>query len=222
MVTSAHATHDYSQVGKQLMQARRRRRLSLDDVAVVLRIPPQQLKALEEGDLSVFSAQVYARGAYAKYARFLGLESLREQMTFLRLLSGVGISVPLHLHTPRSWLARVVTGNWILMMAVSGVALVVGGYIAVQVQSFFRLPALEIFEPVAGIVYSDEVNVSGSAEDEVDVLINEEAVLLADDATFSMPVGLHKGVNVLRIEARNAAGRVRVEERHILVPRDSD
>ena len=75
--------------GQRLREARLARRLTVDDVAVRIRIPPKQLRALEEGNLTVFSAEIYAKGAYTKYASYLGVDSKDAWHYFLRTLAGV-------------------------------------------------------------------------------------------------------------------------------------
>jgi hypothetical protein len=195
------------------------RKLSLAVVASELTIPIHYLEALEEGDLTIFPAEVYARGAYMKYAHYLGVETKQMDQAFLRALCNARELVPLKLHTPRSWLARVMTGRWLLMVTLSFLAMVVGGYLLWQVQSFLRLPGLRVITPAQGIITDETLTVEGWVEDQAVVNVNGEAVFVADDGSFSAPLRLHRGINVLRVEATNAAGRSRIVERDLLVPR---
>lgn len=206
-------------VGRQLRAARHARKLALPAIAAELTIPVHYLEAIEEGDLTIFPAEVYARGAYMKYAHYLGVETKQMDQAFLRALCNARELVPLRLHTPRSWLARVMTGRWLLMMTLSFSAAVVGVYLLWQVQSFLRLPGLRVLEPEQGILTDETLTVEGWVEDQASVNVNGEAVLVAEDGSFSVPMRLHRGINVLRVEATNAAGRSRIVERDLLVPR---
>lgn len=212
-------TRSDTSVGRLLVQARRLRKLSLDEISDELKIPAHHLRALEEGDLSVFSAEVYARGAFVQYANFLGIHAEATQHAFLRVLSGAREFVPLRVHRPRSWLASKISPRWILAGVLVSVALLVGSYIAWQVQSFLRLPALALSEPVSDVIPGATVLVRGTAENEARVSINDEAALLDTNGQFYATLTLHPGINVLRVEAVNAAGRKRIIERHLLMPR---
>lgn len=206
-------------VGALLIHAREARGLTLEDIAQQLRIPRAQLASLEAGDLSVFAAEVYARGAFLKYAGFLGIHAESTTRAFLRTLSDSRKYIPLKVHTPRPWLERFITPRWILAGIVALIALAVGTYIVWQVQSFLRVPALKIDEPLQAIVLGANVTVRGQAEEGSHVTVNDEAVLLTDNGLFETRLSLHPGINVLRVVAENAAGRQRIMTRHLLMPR---
>jgi len=61
--------------GKALSEARNARGLTLHDVERDTRISQKYLKALEEGDLTVLPAPVYARAFTRTYAQYLGLNA---------------------------------------------------------------------------------------------------------------------------------------------------
>jgi cytoskeletal protein RodZ len=205
--------------GEALRTARRRQKLGLNEIAVALRIPPVQLKSLEEGNFSVFAAEVYARGAYRKYARYLGVERRQVHHAFLRSLSGARELVPLRLPQTSSWLQRVWTPAGVVVLSIAGGVLLVASYLAWQVQTFVRLPALELTEPSAVVLAQASVTVRGRTEAEAQVQVNGEAVLPGDDGVFSFELPLRPGINVVRATATGAAGRARVVERRLLVPR---
>jgi len=215
---SARRAHDPS-AGRALKMARRARRLTLDDVAVKLRIPPRQLKSLEEGDLSNFSAEVYARGAYTKYARYLGVDEDEHYRSFLRSLSGARERVPLKLPQTSTWLKRVWTPAGVLIISIAGSLLMVAGYLAWQVQSFVRVPALTLLEPTEVVLSGSSVTVVGWAQVESSVSVNGETVLLEDDGKFRFDLPLKEGINVLIVEATGVSGRTHAETRRLLVPR---
>lgn len=57
-----------------LKQARLEAGLTIEDVARALRIKHQYLIAIEEGEMHVLPAKVYAKGYVKKYADYLGIE----------------------------------------------------------------------------------------------------------------------------------------------------
>ena len=212
-------TRSDTSVGRLLVEARRVRKLSLNEISRELKIPAHHLQALEEGDLSVFPAEVYARGAFVQYADFLGVRAEATQHAFLRVLSGAREYVPLRVHRPRSWLASKITPRWILAGVLLGIGLIVGSYIVWQVQSFLQLPEITLIEPDTQVMAGSSATVRGVAEANARVTVNDEAVLLDSDGSFYTTLTLHPGINVLRVEAVNAAGRTRVIEQPLLMPR---
>ncbi len=203
-------------IGDRLQKERQKHRLSLEEVSEALHIPVNQLVALEEDDYSVFSAELYARGAYTAYTKYLGIDTNITSRAFLRSLSSVRERIPLTLHTPATFLERLINPKAILAAVGVLLALVVGGYIAWQLESFWKLPSLTITGPASPVVVGDSITITGRAEDRAQLTVNSENVLLQADSSFSVPLRLHKGINIVRIDVKNAAGRVRSKQLFLL------
>lgn len=206
-------------VGHLLQQARERRGEDLSAIALEIKVPQRQLQALEEGNLAVFPAEIYARGAFTKYSQYLGVQAEATQRAFLRVLSGTREYVPLRVRRPRSWLKAWVTARLTLAAALLTLALLVGSYVAWQVASFVRLPDLSVSAPAGGIVPRADTVIRGKAAAGAEVRVNGEQVLQAESGEFETPLKLHPGINVVRVEAKNAAGRINMVQRDILLPR---
>ncbi len=71
------------EIGRRLRQKRLEKKLTIEKVNSRTRIPVKFIGALEEGDYSQFSAEVYYTGSLRKYARFLGLDE-NELMSIYR------------------------------------------------------------------------------------------------------------------------------------------
>ena len=72
---------DYKRAGRKLKRAggklykkRKDLKLSLEEISSKTKISKQYLKALESGDYSIFPADIFARGYFKQYAKFIGLE----------------------------------------------------------------------------------------------------------------------------------------------------
>ena len=65
---------DMSTVAEQLRQARELRHLTVEQVAEITKIRTDHLRALEEGNFSVFSAPVYIRGFVRSLSTLLKLD----------------------------------------------------------------------------------------------------------------------------------------------------
>lgn len=203
-------------LGARLTAAREQQYITLEDAVRDLHIPIKQLVALEAEDFSVFSAELYARGAYRAYATYLGVYSTFASREFYRTLTHVRQRVPLKMHTPETFFDSLMNPRTIFIAGCVGIALSVGGYIAWQVQSFWRLPYLMVSGPVSHVIDGMDAVITGRAEKLTRVTINGEAVLLREDASFSVPLILRHGINPIRVEATNAAGRVRTHKLFLL------
>ena len=62
-------------VGQQLRQAREAQKMDLHEIVDITKIRADHLRALEEGNYSVFSAPVYIRGFVRSYATLLKLDT---------------------------------------------------------------------------------------------------------------------------------------------------
>lgn len=209
----------HAKAGELLSHARRAKKLALPTVAADTKLSLQHLASLEGGDFSVFAAEVYGRGAYLRYARYLGIDQTQAERVVAEALSSARERVPLTVFRPFGWMARMLTPRTVILAAVAALGMGVGGYIIWQVQSFFRLPQLTLVEPAGVIVATPDLTVRGIAEEGALVSVNEQAVLLSQSGQFETTLTLHPGVNVLRLTARNAAERERVIEKHLLLPR---
>lgn len=205
-------------LGQTLRLAREKRRESIEKVARELHIPGRHIEALEQGDVSVFKAEVYARGAYTKYARYLGVE-IETSQAVNRLLRDAREKVPVKALSPREWWQKYLVPRWLFVFGLLVAAAIGSSYVGWQVRSFLRLPRLELDEPKQQVVDASRVTVRGRAEEGSAVKVNEESVLLGEDGSFVFDLWLHEGVNVLVVEAAGPAGRANVVRRDLLLPR---
>lgn len=218
--TVSKKTRPDQALSAMLGQARAQRRVSLADASHALNIPIKQLEALEAGDFSIFSAEIYARGACLKYADYLGLQSEQSRRAIWRGISASRERVPLKIHTAFTWFERLMSARLVLWVAISAVVLSVGGYIFWQVKSFWQLPVVTLQENIPAMTTNSKLVIHGlSDRPETRITVNNERVILKPDATFVSDLSLHQGINVIQIEAQNAAGRKAVLVRHVLVPR---
>jgi cytoskeletal protein RodZ len=63
-----------STVAEQLRSAREARKLTVEQVAEATKIRTDYIRALEDGNFNVFSAQIYIRGSVKNYAAMLKLD----------------------------------------------------------------------------------------------------------------------------------------------------
>ena len=124
--------------------------------------------------------------------------------------------MPLRVHTAFSWFERAFTPRLLLWVCIGLIVFIIGAYIAWQVQTFLQLPTLQLVGDLPAVVLEDGVVVQGKAEADAKVTLNGQLVILQPDLSFAVRLYLHPGINVVRLEAENAAGRKGVIKRHIL------
>lgn len=105
---------DYTGVGAVLRGARRQAGLSVEDIAVRLRIRRDYLKAIERGDFSALPGASYALGFVRSYAEYLRLDGVRAVEAYKDETGGPQIDGPLSFpapaaeqRLPRFWLVVV-------------------------------------------------------------------------------------------------------------------
>lgn len=120
---------------EQLRQAREKQNLTVHQVAEALKVRADQVKAIEEGQYSVFPAPVYVRGFIRSYAKYLKIddkallasvnESLGEVPKFkeTQIKSGSPTTGTGFFYT----LSQV---NWVIVLVVSVVLIAIAGSVA--------------------------------------------------------------------------------------------
>jgi cytoskeleton protein RodZ len=73
-MTEEHESADIPECGRQLRRMREQLGLSIDDVAMELRLSGFQIQALEDDNWDQLPGTTYARGYLRSYARLLGLD----------------------------------------------------------------------------------------------------------------------------------------------------
>lgn len=208
--------------GPTLRMGRERLGRSLEDASSSLHIPLQQLTALEEDtSAAAFAAPVYAFGAMRAYAAWLGIPTRPLERQLARQLKAAHANrSQLNVHTLPPWYERFLTAR--IVLAAGGATLAAGivGYVAWQINSFWRLPALRITTPTESVIEADRVIVAGQTEAGALVQVNKQPVVLRASGEFEQEVPLRPGVTRVQVEAANTAGRVRMVELNLLRPRN--
>jgi cytoskeletal protein RodZ len=121
--------------GVELASQRARRGLSLDQAVAATRIRRQFLEALERGELEAIPAEAYLRGYLRTYAAYLGLDPgpLLERLPAAPQPSRTQLSIGPYSPDPPGRLT--VSGPLLTGLGLLAVALIVGAYVAHQLDS---------------------------------------------------------------------------------------
>lgn len=207
-------------IGSELKQARRRKRLRVADVENQLKIRRQYIEAIEGNYFDRLPGLAYARQFVKAYAKLVGLPTNKLfSQSSLSLGQDEPLFIPLTLVTPKVF----ITPRVIATTLVGGLVLATFSYIFFQIGRFSRPPVLEIFSPQDDSrVSSAIIDVSGKTNPGVVVTINNEPVAQQVDGQFSQPIQLIEGINTFQVTAKNRFNKQTGRTINIIKPKDGE
>ncbi len=205
-------------VGQILKEERAKKNLTLEEIEQATKIRKKILQSLENGDWKSLPSTTFVKGLIKNYGRYLGLDQ-NELIAFYRREFDEKKEVKKIVQT-----GKVKTGGFrltpqLVTTSIIGVAvLLVVGYLFIQYQSFTGPPLLEVTEPKDNTkANSSEVNLVGRTWEDSVLKVNGEEVQFSPGGTFSLPVGLNPGVNVITVTAANRFGKISTVKRTVVV-----
>ena len=204
-------------LGQILRESREHHGFKLEDVSRRLNITQKYLIALEEGDYKVLPAKIYIHCFIKLYGNLLALnvedllkmyeEEAGDVNEVERVAEGRGIGKLKMMSLPRLLSALVLFVGLALFL----------GYIGRGVYRLVQLPPLEVEGPTNNSVTLENfVEVTGHTGNEIQVYVNNNHILANESGEFRTMVNLQKGVNIIKIVAKNRHGREATEYRKIL------
>lgn len=192
-------------VGRFLKEERIKQKKTLEDISAKTKIRPFILEQLENAQYENLPSRTYVRGFVKAYAEALGLESQKALAYFRRDYNEEdGLNIASFEPRQDSWAITPAAVFSAIGIAVLAAFFVV---VAIQVREFSAKPLLVVDEPLEGTIVSESnVIVSGKAEVEAQVFINDSRVVVTDAGTFTSSVNLISGSNTIVVEAINAEG----------------
>lgn len=194
-------------ISEILVDARREKKFSIDNVVKATKIRKQYVIAIEEGRYHDLPSESYALGFIKNYAQYLGIDKNMASALFRREYEAVQVKMlPTFKSRDKAIRKFVVFSprNFIVGLVV----FIILGYIAFQYGSFFLGPRLEVISPVeGGVVRNNIVEVSGKTDPYATVLINNEESYVQLDGTFKKTLYLFEGDRVILVTSQNRNGK---------------
>lgn len=195
-------------LGERMKKIRNERRLSLSEMSKSTRIQAKYLEYLEEGEYLKLPADVYVRGFLRSYANLMGLNECalikqyeREKGIHKNIKKIADTETT---NTPINFSSLVITPKMIIISAVVLVVISSFVYLYAQVNNFVSAPRLVIIKPFDGSTTDgNSTHVTGVAEKDAMVFINDQKVLVSENGEFSEDVGLRPGQNMIIVKARS-------------------
>lgn len=205
-------------VGQKLLEERLKKRLTIEEVARIIKIRPSFLSAIEKGEYGKLPQGAYTQGFVKNYAEFLGLSQreilplfrreFKERESFGVLPKGFTAKDDIKLQGFK------ISQTALIIFLVFFTLLI---YILFQYRFMIIDPPLEVFTPNDNQVVSRNLTVSGKTDPNATVLVNDSPVVLTKDGKFTKNITLFSGKNIIRITSQNRFGKKTVFERTVEV-----
>ncbi len=205
-------------LGQRLHTLRVQKKLTLEEVSQAIKIKPIFLSAIEKGEYNKLPSPAYAQGFVRNYAIYLGLSKAEITALFKREFDEKKAYkvLPDSLVKQEEFPLQRLRFQQSLLLA--GAALVLFLiYLFFQYRAAFLPPSLTVDTPVANSTTAKEIVVSGKADNNATVYVNNQPVTVSTDGKFSKRLTLFPGNTTISIKATNRFGKETVEQRNILV-----
>jgi len=205
-------------VGERLCAIRLSRKLTLERVANDLNIKLDYLVAIEKSNYLALPSGLFVRNYVVTYAKYLKANSpqLKKQLEEELKIYQVRPSIPTlkpHLNKPPLKIANIV-----IVLLVIFVALGVGTYFIVQINNIIQPPPLTIDSLPPEINSKQQfITITGKTIPEASVLINNQAIMVREDGSFSQTMTIQTGVNLFKFVVKTKRSRERVQYEQIIV-----
>lgn len=204
-------------IGQRLRDKRIERKLSINDVAISLKIKPQFLEAIEKGDYKRLPSPAYAQGFVRNYADYLGLPKAQTSALFKRDFDEKkaikvlpdGISRTKEYKKSRLNFRNVILNGIVLIIAIS--------FLVFQTKTQFMSPSLRISSPKDGSEVAKEVSVIGRTDKNATVTVNNEPVAINNNGEFSKKLSLFPGKTTITVKAMNRLGKETIKSESVIV-----
>lgn len=196
-------------VGKILKKGRKEKGCDISEASEALKIHPRFLKALENGDYSIFAHPLHIKGFLKNYAEFLGLNVPQVLAFWRREYKNASHPIPIRDVTKPLKAPKIAVTPQVAA-AVSTFILVIAflGYLFWQYRSIAGPPSLEVLSPKKDLVVSDpQITLKGTAGPQSCLEINGQKILVGEDGKFSLEYVLSDGTNILSFIAENEFGK---------------
>src|SRR3989338_7089187 len=205
-------------VGAVLKEARAKKKISLEELAVATSVPTRDLERLESGDYARLPADIYVNSFLERCARELGangdyLKELYKKET----LNFKNKKEPLSASTSARSKKFIVTPKLLVALASAIGVVLLAFYLWYQLSNLLAAPFLVVESPANDIITNEEtICISGRTRRDSHIFINEREVEVGAEGFFKDEFRLEAGVNTVEIKATNRFGKETILIRKII------
>lgn len=205
-------------LGQRLHSLRLQRKQTLEEVAKEIKIKASFLAAIERGDYHKLPSPAYAQGFVRNYASYLGLSRAEITALFKREFDekrAYKVLPDSMVKTKEFPLQRFrIQQSLVLLVVILFLAIAI---LFVQYRAAFLPPYLEVISPSADSTTSQDVTVTGKADNNATVTINDQPVAVSQDGKFTKHITLFPGHATISVQAINRFGKISTVQRDLTV-----
>lgn len=200
-----------------LIQKRKEKNLTLEQIAKVTKIKKEYLEAIEQARFYDLPSESYARGFVKNYGEFLGLPENKILALFRREYETERIEfVPKFRKQQHKFNRRSLFSPRSILVILAVVTIV--AFVGYQYSSLFIGPELSVLKPKNGETISGNVvEVEGTTDPYATIEIEKEQVYVGIDGKFKKSIYSFTGDRKIRVVAKNRFGKETVEEINVKV-----
>lgn len=204
---------------KRLEKARIEKNLTIDDVSKAIKIKASFLLAIEKGEYAKLPSHAYVLGFVKNYIAFLDLPRQESLALFRREFDEKKnfAVLPQGLVKKKEFpIRKIRIGQTLAVLLIFFFAFIF--YLLFQYRFALLSPSLSLISPKENETFSTTiVHVSGKADSNATVTIDNVPIVLNDDGNFSKDITVFPGKITIHIKAQNSFGKESIIDRHILV-----
>lgn len=207
-------------VGQILKEEREKKFYTLEELEKATKIRLELLEALEKDQYHKLPPPTFVQGFIKNYARFLGLDTHKLLAIYRREFSE-SKNPPRILETFSNPLDKrkiTLTPAKFVGLAVLAMMAIFFLYLFFEYRFLSGAPFLQVQEPPDQVsVATEQVLVSGRADSESTVYINNQQIQVDASGRFSQEIQLKEGANTIVITATSKAGKTAKIERTVFL-----
>lgn len=199
-------------LGELLKNKRQEKGLEVSQASESTKIPQRLIQALEKGNYSAFSSEVYLRGLLKNYIKYLDIDE-KKAMAVYRREQNLGKEGSLDdSYRPIEEPKAIITPARLVFMVTALIVISIVGFVVVQINKIIQPPRLEITVPVEATapgdafkeVEGDTITIAGKVEVGSKLLINGNEVTTNNLQEFRVDnYKLNPGSNEIYIVAQS-------------------
>lgn len=206
-------------VGERLAQERKKKGLTIEEVAKATKIRPQYITALEKGEYEKLPSSAYAHGFVRNYASFLELPVKEILPIFRREFDErefLGVLPESFTKPNTSPFIRFRLGTTGLVASLGIFFILI--FVLFQYRSAFFAPSLSLSQPPENaIMHNQSVTVVGKTDPNNTVTVNDVPVFIDASGNFKKDISVFTGDVIITVKVVNNFGKKTILVRHIRV-----
>ncbi len=207
-------------IGQILKAARLKKNYTVEDVNKFIKVHPRYIKAMEADDYSVFDGKVHSKGFLKIYSQFLELDQ-EELLALWRREYAITFDdvkneklLKIKALEPEKF---IITPSTLIVTFVGTLLFGFFLYLFFQYRQYTDAPTMDIYYPGDNIVVKHDIlDITGKAELDADVFINNQKIIANTDGSFLTSIKLREGINTISIKSVNKLNKETEEIRNII------